>query len=175
MKQESKRLRPVYLLVWVLCFAGLILLDLGTKSAAVRALQGKGPIVLIPGVLEFLYVQNTGAAFSLLENAQWLFILIAAAAILVITWFLAKLPKTRRYFPLCLLLTLISAGAAGNLIDRAFLHYVRDFIYFSLIDFPVFNVADIYVTVSTALLVILVLFYYKDEDFAFLHSSGVSQ
>ena len=64
-----------------------------------------------------------------------------------------------------ILLTFISAGAVGNLIDRIQLGYVRDFIYFSIIDFPVFNVADIYVTVSTALLVILVLFYYREEDF----------
>ena len=116
-------------------------------------------------MLELLYVQNTGAAFSLLENAQWLFILIAVAAVLLISVFLIRLPKTKRYQPLHILLTFISAGAVGNLIDRIQLGYVRDFIYFSIIDFPVFNVADIYVTVSTALLVILVLFYYREEDF----------
>lgn len=54
------------------------------------------------------------------------------------------------------------------MIDRVRLHYVVDFIYFSLIDFPIFNVADIYVTVSMILLLILVLFYYKEEDFSFL-------
>ena len=63
---------------------------------------------------------------------------------------------------------MITAGGIGNLIDRVRLNYVVDFIYFSLIDFPVFNVADIYVTVSMFLLLILVLFYYKDEDFQFL-------
>mgnify|MGYP000283727217 FL=1 len=110
-------------------------------------------------------MQNTGSAFSLLENAQWLFILIAVAAVLLISVFLIRLPKTKRYQPLHILLTFISAGAVGNLIDRIQLGYVRDFIYFSIIDFPVFNVADIYVTVSTALLVILVLFYYREEDF----------
>jgi signal peptidase II len=62
-------------------------------------------------------------------------------------------------------LMLISAGAVGNLADRVFLGYVRDFIYFSLINFPVFNVADIYVTAGTVVLVLLVLFCYKDEDF----------
>lgn len=54
------------------------------------------------------------------------------------------------------------------MIDRVRLHYVVDFIYFSLIDFPIFNVADIYVTGSMILLLILVLFYYKEEDFSFL-------
>ena len=63
---------------------------------------------------------------------------------------------------------MVTAGGLGNLIDRVRLNYVVDFIYFSLIAFPVFNVADIYVTTSMILLFIAVLFYYKDEDFQFL-------
>ena len=66
------------------------------------------------------------------------------------------------------LLAFLLAGAAGNLIDRAFRQSVVDFIYFKPIDFPVFNVADIYVTCSTFVMVILILRYYEDEDFAFL-------
>lgn len=165
MRTPGKASRILTALLWAAGWCDLILLDLQTKAAAVRALQGKPPIILVNGVLELLYVQNTGAAFSLLENAQWLFILIAVAAVLLISVFLIRLPKTKRYQPLHILLTFISAGAVGNLIDRIQLGYVRDFIYFSIIDFPVFNVADIYVTVSTALLVILVLFYYREEDF----------
>lgn len=165
MRTPGKASRIPTALLWAAGWCALILLDLQTKAAAVRALQGKPPIILVNGVLELLYVQNTGAAFSLLENAQWLFILIAVAAVLLISVFLIRLPKTKRYQPLHILLTFISAGAVGNLIDRIQLGYVRDFIYFSIIDFPVFNVADIYVTVSTALLVILVLFYYREEDF----------
>lgn len=145
----------------------LISLDLASKSKAAAVLKGNAPIVLIDGVLELRYVQNTGAAFSILENAQWLFILVAVAAILIIALVLHRLPGTRHYLPLHILLTLISAGATGNLADRLLLGYVRDFIYFSLIDFPVFNVADMYVTVSVAILVFYILFYYKDEDFVF--------
>ena len=62
----------------------------------------------------------------------------------------------------------LAAGAAGNFIDRLLRGYVVDFFYFSLIDFPIFNVADIYVTVATACLVILLLFVYKEEDLSFL-------
>ena len=69
---------------------------------------------------------------------------------------------------------MITAGAVGNLIDRVFLVYVRDFLYFVLIDFPIFNVADIYVTVSAALMIWAVLFYYKDEELSFLNT-GRSQ
>jgi signal peptidase II len=71
------------------------------------------------------------------------------------------------------LMVFIAAGAVGNMIDRVFLGYVRDFLYFSLIDFPIFNVADIYVTCATILLILLLLFYYKEEDdFAFLSPGG---
>ncbi len=150
----------------------LIALDLWTKTLAQNSLCGKAPIELIPGALELYYLQNTGAAFSLLENAQWLFILIAAIVTVLIGAVLVRIPKTRRFLPLSVSLLFISSGAVGNLVDRIRLGYVRDFIYISLINFPVFNVADMYVTIATAALVLLVLFYYKDEDFAFLHAKG---
>ena len=66
---------------------------------------------------------------------------------------------------------LLVSGAVGNFIDRVRFGYVRDFIYFKLINFPVFNVADCYVTVSVALLIILILFVYKEDDFGFLKLS----
>jgi len=83
-----------------------------------------------------------------------------------------KLPKTRRFLPLFAVLTVLTAGAVGNFYDRFLNHYVVDFIYVSLINFPVFNVADIYVTVSVAVFLLLYLLYYKDEDFAFLHKNA---
>lgn len=164
---KTRRSVGIFLLEIISCLL-LVALDLWTKSAAAAALKGQSPIVLIEGVLELRYVQNTGAAFSILENAQWLFILIALAAMGVIAFLLTRIPQTRHYLSMHVLLTLIAAGAAGNLIDRITLNYVRDFIYFSLIDFPIFNVADIYVTVSTVLLVLSILFYYEDDDFIFL-------
>ena len=63
---------------------------------------------------------------------------------------------------------MIMAGAFGNLIDRVFRGYVVDFFYFSLINFPIFNVADIYVTVAAFMFIILGLFYYKEEDFSLI-------
>ena len=86
----------------------------------------------------------------------------------MIAYVLLKAPNKKRYIPLHLLLIVIAAGAVGNMIDRLRLNYVVDFIYFSLINFPVFNVADIYVTLATAFLAIQVLFRYKEEDFGFL-------
>ena len=81
-----------------------------------------------------------------------------------------RMPKSRRLKPLYFTLLLLSSGAIGNFIDRVFTYftegynYVIDFLYFEWIDFPIFNVADCYVTVSAGLLLLLFLFYYKEED-----------
>ena len=72
--------------------------------------------------------------------------------------------REARYWPIRLIAVCILAGAWGNMIDRLRLGYVVDFFYFKLIDFPIFNVADIYVSVGTAVLAVLVIFYYKEED-----------
>ena len=76
--------------------------------------------------------------------------------------------ENRRFWPLRLIAVFILAGAWGNMIDRLRLSYVVDFFYFVLIDFPIFNVADIYVSVGTAVLAFLIFFYYKDEELSHL-------
>ena len=83
----------------------------------------------------------------------------------VMLWLFFRIPKTGYYIPLILAGGILTGGAAGNFIDRAFRGYVVDFIYVSLIDFPIFNLADIYVVCGGIALVILVLFHYRDEDF----------
>ena len=146
-----------------------VFLDQLTKHLAVLYLKGQGSIVLIPGVLELFYLENRGAAFSILQDQQWFFYILTTVFLVLAFLFLRKMPDTKRMFPMrCAVLVLI-AGAVGNFIDRLTHRYVVDFIYFSLIDFPVFNVADICVSVSVAVLVVLILFYYKDEDMVFIH------
>ena len=88
--------------------------------------------------------------------------------ILGVLYVLWKLPAEKKFLLLKILCFFIVSGGLGNMIDRMRLNYVVDFIYFSPIDFPIFNVADIYVTVSMILLFVLVMFYYKEEDFEFL-------
>lgn len=85
---------------------------------------------------------------------------------------LLQASKDTPLFTAFAVLTVLTAGAVGNFYDRFLNHYVVDFIYVSLINFPVFNVADIYVTVSVAVFLLLYLLYYKDEDFAFLHKNA---
>ena len=84
----------------------------------------------------------------------------------VFVYVYARIPKNRYYLPLSVTALVMVSGALGNFIDRVCRGYVVDFIYFSLIDFPIFNVADIYVTMTFIVLVLLIFFYYKDEDFS---------
>lgn len=156
-------------------FTALAALDLFTKSIAVNALEGGKRVPLIPGALEFYYIQNRGAAFGIFQNGTLILGIISAVALAVLIFVCLRVPGGKKYLPLRLVLIFIAAGAAGNLYDRITLHYVRDFIYFSLIDFPVFNVADIYVTCSVFVLAFLILFYYKEEDLQFGGLNGTDQ
>ena len=79
--------------------------------------------------------------------------------------YLKRIPDEKKFRPMDGICILFFAGALGNFIDRVFRNYVVDFFYFKLIDFPVFNVADIYVTVAAFAMIILGLFYYKEEDY----------
>ena len=146
----------------------LIFFDQFTKWLAVKHLKDKPAFILIDKVFVLSYLENRGAAFGMFQNKQIFFIAISTVFILAVVFVLYKMPVTRKYFyGECVLVVLLS-GAVGNMIDRVINRYVVDFFYFELIDFPVFNVADIYVTLSAAALFILILFVYKDEDLDFL-------
>lgn len=143
-------------------------LDQWTKVLAVKHLKDQADITLIPNVLYLRYLENRGAAFGIFQNQRMFLLLLTSLILAGICYILYKLPEDKKYGYLKILCFLVAAGGIGNLLDRARLNYVVDFIYFSPIDFPIFNVADIYVTVSMVLLFILVMFYYKEEDFDFL-------
>ena len=147
----------------------LIFLDQITKYEALLHLKGQDSVSLIPGVLEFSYVENKGMAFGMLEGRQILFIGMCILFCSVLIWVFVRIPKNFYYLPLMFTGAVLFGGAVGNLADRLLRGYVVDFIYFSLIDFPVFNLADIYVVCGGIILVVLVIFKYKDdEDFTFL-------
>lgn len=169
--KQKKRLLTVDLVIMLF----LILADQAAKYAATLYLKGKPAIPLIPNVLELNYLENRGAAFGMLQNQKIFFVFVAAVILAVIVFVLFIMPLQRKYTPLHMLLVMIAAGAAGNMIDRLRLDYVVDFISFVLIHFPIFNVADIYVTIATVFFVVLFLFYYKEEDLEFLgfrHGDG---
>ena len=150
----------------ILLILFLVLLDQGTKYLAIRYLRGSSGISLIDNVLNLRYLENRGMAFGLLQNK----ILFVAIIYLFI-----NAPATVYYRPLLYTAAIVFAGAMGNFIDRVFRGYVVDFIYFSLIDFPTFNVADIYVTCGITVMVFLMFFRYKEEnDFDFLKPGNKS-
>lgn len=146
----------------------LLAVDQASKYLAVMFLKDKPDFQLIPGVFSLHYLENRGSAFGMLQNQMLFFLLITVFVLAAAIFFLRRLPKNRHFLPLRIVGYFLVAGALGNFIDRIFHSYVIDFFYFSLIDFPVFNVADIYITVSTIVLFILILFVYKEEDFACL-------
>ena len=141
------------------------LVDQLIKRLVVVQLKPVGSMTAIPGLLDFTYLENRGAAFGLLQNQRIFFLICALVILIFAIWIYGKLPNAQRYLPLRICIIGICAGAIGNMIDRIYLGYVVDFFYFNLIDFPIFNVADIYVTVSTIVLVFLILFYYQEDEF----------
>ena len=160
--------KKLFLLLDMAGIIALVLLDQYTKNLAVVHLKDKPAFPVISGVLELNYLENQGAAFGMLQNQKAFFIFVAFVILGVIGYVLYKIPDEKKYRMLHVLLSLIAAGAIGNMIDRIRLDYVVDFIYFVLINFPIFNVADIYVSVSTVILVILLLFVYTEKDLNFI-------
>ena len=160
----KERKNKFVMILNILIILILIFLDQITKIGAIAFLKDKADIIILKNVLQLHYLENTGAAFSLLEGKQVLFALITPILVIILMYTLVKMPKLNKYMPLNFIIVFLVAGAFGNYIDRIMNQYVVDFIYFSLINFPVFNVADCYVTVSVILLFILIMFYYKDED-----------
>ena len=157
-----------YGLIGILAVVILTALDQWTKYLAVLHLKDQRPIVLWDGVFELHYLENRGAAFGILQGQKGVFLVCTAAVLCLIVILYRRIPQERRFFLLRAVAVLLAAGALGNLIDRMRYSYVVDFLYFKQIDFPVFNVADCYVTVGAVLLAILILFIYKEEELDFL-------
>ena len=145
---------------------GIAAVDQFTKYLVVANIPLYGDVPFLPGILRLTYVQNTGAAFSIFQGMQWLFLLIFIVLTLLIVWEYFKKPmpftKLERW---CI--AAIYGGGLGNMIDRVRLGYVVDMIETQFMDFPVFNVADCFITCGCiALLVHLVLFnrsFWKEE------------
>lgn len=172
----------------------LILIDQITKMFAFNGLKNTPGITIINGVFELKYLENQSAAFSLdpisliykifhityfdthpqvfLNCKMAFFIILTVVVLVIIALLYQRIPWNRRFLPLNVILIGFFAGAIGNLIDRIVHNYVIDFFYFSLINFPIFNVADIYVTLSAIALIIVVFFYYKEEDYSVIFSSS---
>ncbi len=146
--------------LWIIITILITLADRLTKIFASSNFNGRD-VEVIPGILSMVYVENTGAAFSILKDKTWLLSIISLLfCIFAVVYYVVKKPRNKL---LCLSGTLIFAGALGNAIDRVFYGYVIDFIKTDFIEFPVFNVADIAITAGAVLLMIYVIFFDNRE------------
>jgi signal peptidase II len=152
----------------LILFIVLIGIDQASKYWVRTVLIDREPIVLIPKVLKLQYHTNTGAVWGLMSGKVGYLVIFTFVVLLLILFLYFKIPQSRKYNALKIIVVFIMAGAVGNLVDRLLLGHVVDFIYFEIINFPLFNFADSCLTVSSVLLFLLAIFYYKDEDFAFL-------
>lgn len=146
-------------------------IDQLTKQLAVRYLAD-GPFVIWDGVFELHYSINKGAAFGILQDKRLFFLLSTCVILGAVLFFYSRIPQTKRYLPLHIVCLTILAGALGNFLDRLRLEYVIDFLYFKLINFPIFNVADCYITVSCVVFALLTFFYYGEEEWNLLFQGG---
>lgn len=157
----------LHYIIMCLIVAAAVVLDQWTKHLAVVNLKEKsaGTIVFIDKFLQFTYVENRGTAFGIGQGKVWLFTLMSIVILAFVVYIYRKIPFKGRYIPMRIIAVLLAAGAIGNMIDRIALGYVVDFLEFGFMDFPVFNVADIYVTTAEIMLIVFGLFFYKEPDF----------
>ena len=157
MKKKLTLLLPVVL--------GAVVLDQVTKLLVLKLMTLGQSIPIIPSVINLTYIQNRGAAFGMLSNHRWVFMVLSTLVMFAIIFVIIKFKK---YFhPLMIVgLSFTVGGGIGNMIDRTVLGYVVDFIDFTLINFAVFNIADTFICIGVGLLVLDILL--KKSDLSFL-------
>ena len=156
----NKKNKPHIMWLWAAVIAVSVILDQVTKLIVVKNMELYETAPFIKGIIEFQYIENRGAAWGMLSDNRWIFIIISAAALIALPIMLYKYRNLHFLFGFSL--SLVICGAAGNMIDRVFAGAVVDFLNFQFIDFPVFNVADICVTVGAALMFIYLIFIDKE-------------
>lgn len=154
------------LLFYGLFVALILVADQITKLLVLNKIPLFGQVKAIPGLFHLTYVQNTGAAFSSFQGMRWMFvgIFLVLTAVLLFEYFKKPMPFAT-FDRFCL--AAIYGGALGNVIDRVRLGYVVDMICVDFMDFPVFNVADCFITCGSVLLLVHLFFFnkafWKDE------------
>lgn len=154
----------MYQAIVLLSAALLVGVDQLTKWLAIGYLKGTAPAVLIDGVLELHYTENTGIAWGMLQDKRWLVTIVTSVVLLFLLFILLSGRfRSSRLFTIGG--TMVAAGGVGNLLDRVVYSdgHVVDFISFKLINFPIFNVADCCVVIGAILILIYFFFFYTDK------------
>ena len=144
----------IFMIVFVIA---MVAIDQITKLLTLVYIKPVSSVEIIKNILSFTYVENRGAAFGILQNARWVFIIFTLAIIAALIVYTVKAKPSSRLYHIST--SLIIAGGIGNLIDRIFRGYVVDMIEATFIDYPVFNFADCCVVVGAILFCIYVLKY----------------
>ncbi|MBQ4186644.1 MAG: signal peptidase II [Firmicutes bacterium] len=156
--------RGLRIVLYLLLAALLILTDQEVKQWAFESIRVNGPLTVIPGILQFYYAENVGAAFSMLMNQKWLFLIIGSLTGCAIAYVLfrlsAKGEKENMFNRVILILSMIFilSGDIGNMIDRVKLGFVIDYIRVLFINFPIFNIADCLIVVGCGMLLVFGFF-----------------
>ncbi len=153
--EKFSKYKEKNMLVWLMIIAGVIFLDQLTKWLTVINLDLHETFALIPDVFHFTYVQNKGAAFSILSDHRWVFMTVSTVAIIVLSIYLWHKRNDSKLLGVAL--SFIVGGGIGNMIDRCLLGYVIDMLDFRLINFAIFNVADSFVCVGVGLFALQVI------------------
>ena len=144
-------------IIYILILLVLLGMDQISKNWAISTLKNGEDFILINSILHLSYLENTGVAFSILRNHSYLILILGICIVAILLWiFFVKTPSDNSAMKL--ILAILIAGAIGNLIDRIRYGFVVDFIYFVPIDFPKFNIADVYIVLSSIAFVLLYLF-----------------
>lgn len=150
------------MIIWLLISALLVFLDQLIKYIVVENIALSETIVVIPDILNFVYVKNTGAAFSMLSGKTDILSIVSLVVCIALIWYIIAKKPNRKLFALSL--SMLLGGALGNLIDRMFKNFVVDYIEVLFINFPVFNLADIAITIGAVLLMIYVIFFEEKSE-----------
>ena len=154
----------LYFILPAAACGSLVVLDQWVKRWAVTVLAPEGTLPFISGFLRFAYVENEGAAFGILQGAQWFFIPLTIVMLCVFSVYYVRLPRTRRYWLIRVPLIFVLAGAAGNFIDRAKNGFVVDMFEFEFITFPVFNVADMCLVGGAVTMAVMTVFVLREHE-----------
>ena len=139
-----------------------VIADQVSKYFVVETIALHETVPFINGFMSFYHTRNTGAAFSMLSNNRWVFMVMSFVSMIIITALLVK--EYKRHKLMTVSLAMVLGGGIGNMIDRVRLGYVVDFFKTEFIDFAIFNVADCFVTVGAILLAVYVIFYEPKVD-----------
>ena len=168
-KNKVSLRKKVLLIIDFFMIVALCGLDFCAKWFVLLSLKGKGSFIILENVLQLTYKENSGGLFGFLDNQQLFIMFLSLIFFFPVFIILIKLPDSKKFTVANWMLTFILSGTIGNFFDRVYYKHAIDYIYFIGIDFPVFNLSDFYITLGTLVLLLLLIFYYKEIDLVFMN------